>query len=122
MQFALLVYESPKAFAARNTDENDPYTGAWRAYYQTLLEAGIYVGGNPLGAPETGTTVRLKDGKRRVQDGPIADTKEQLGGFFILELASLDAALDWAARCPAASIGAIEVRPLALEFKSRVTG
>ncbi len=79
MQFALLVYESPKAFAARNTDENDPYTGAWRAYYKTLLEAGIYVGGNPLGAPETGTTVRLKDGKWRVQDGPIADTKEQLG-------------------------------------------
>jgi hypothetical protein len=122
MQFALLVYESPEAFAARNTDEHDPYTGAWRAYYQALVEAGIYVGGNPLGVPETGTTVRLKDGKRRVQDGPFADTKEHLGGFMILELASLDAALDWAARCPAASAGAIEVRPLAPEFKRRITG
>lgn len=122
MQFAMLVYESPVAFAARNSDESNPYTGAWRAYYKALEEAGIYVGGNPLGAPETGTTVRLKDGKRLVQDGPIADTKEQLGGFFILELPSLDAALDWAMRCPAASIGAIEVRPLHLEFKRRVTG
>jgi hypothetical protein len=122
MQFALLVYESPEAFAARNTDEHDPYTGAWRAYYQALVEAGIYVGGNPLGVPETGTTVRLKDGKRRVQDGPFADTKEHLGGFMILELASLDAALVWAARGPAASAGAIEVRPLAPEFKRRITG
>ena len=76
MQFALLVFESPEAFAARNNDETDPYLGAWRAYHQALVEAGIYVGGNPLQAPETGTTVRLKEGKRRVQDGPFADAKE----------------------------------------------
>ena len=76
MQFALLIYESPAAFAARNSDENDPYLGAWRAYHKALIEAGILVGGNPLQPPETGTTVRLKDGKRRVQDGPIADSKE----------------------------------------------
>ncbi|HTC94624.1 MAG TPA: YciI family protein [Terriglobales bacterium] len=122
MQFAMLVFESPEAFAARNNDETDPYLGAWRAYHKALVEAGIYLGGNPLQAPETGTTVRLKDGKRRVQDGPFADTKELLGGFFILELPSLDAALDWAARCPAAAGGAVEVRPLALEFRRRVTG
>ena len=122
MQFALLIHESPEAFAARNSDENDPYLGAWRAYHKALAEAGVYVGGAPLRAPETGTTVRLKDGKRSVQDGPFADTKEQLGGFIILELASLDAALDWAARCPAASAGAVEVRPLAPEAKRRVTG
>jgi hypothetical protein len=122
MQFALLIYESPAAFAARNSDENDPYLGAWRAYHKALVEAGIYVGGNPLRGPETGTTVQLKDGKRRVQDGPFADTKEQLGGFTILELPSLDAALDWAARCPAASIGAVEVRPVSSEYLHRVTG
>jgi hypothetical protein len=122
MQFALLIFESQEAFAARNCDESDPYLGAWRAYHKALVEAGVYAGGNPLQAPETGTTVRLKEGKRRVQDGPFADTKEQLGGFAILELPSLDAALDWAARCPAASGGAVEVRPLALEFRRRVTG
>jgi len=122
MQFALLIYESPEAFAIRNNDGTDSYTGAWRAYHKALLEAGIFVGGDPLQVPETGTTVRTKDGKRHVQDGPYADTKEQLGGFTILELPSLDVALDWAARCPAASAGAVEVRPLAPETKHRIVG
>jgi hypothetical protein len=121
MQFALLIYESPQAWATRNSDEMDPYIGAWRAYYRTLLEAGVYVGGDPLEVPETGTTVRISDGKRRVEDGPYADSKEQLGGFMILELPSLDEALDWATRCPTASAGAVEVRPLAVEVKRRIT-
>jgi hypothetical protein len=121
MQFALLIYESPEAFAARKNDENDPYTGAWRAYYKTLVDAGVYVGGDPLHVPETGTTLRIKEGKRLVQDGPYADTKEQLGGLLVLELPSLDAALDWAARCPTASDGAVEVRPLAPDTKRKVT-
>ena len=120
MQFALLIYESPEAFASRQKDEIDAYTGAWRSYYKALVDAGVYVGGDPLQVPETGTTIRIKEGKRRVQDGPYADTKEQLGGFTILELPSLDAALDWAARCPAASHGAVEVRPLAPDMKRRV--
>jgi hypothetical protein len=122
MQFALLIYESPEAFVIRNNDGTDSYTGAWRAYHKALLEAGIYVAGDPLQVPETGTTVRIKDGKRHVQDGPYADTKEQLGGFTILELPSLDVALDWAARCPAASAGAVEVRPLAPDTKHRIVG
>jgi hypothetical protein len=122
MQFALLIFESPEAFAARNADENDSYLGAWRAYHKAIVEAGIFVGGSPLQPPETGTTVRLKDGKRRVQDGPFADTKEQLGGFTILELPSLDEALKWAARCPAATVGAVEVRPVSPEYLRRVTG
>jgi len=95
MQFALLIYESPEALAARNSDETDPYLGAWRTCYKALVDTGMYVGGDPLEVPETATTVRLKEGKRRVQDGPFADTKEQLEGFIVLELASLDAALDW---------------------------
>ncbi len=123
MQFALLIYESPDAFASRrDTNEGDVYLSAWRAYHKALLEAGVFVGGNPLQGPETATTVRLKEGKRRVQDGPFADAKEQLGGFTILELPSLDAALEWAARCPAASIGAVEVRPLSPDYRRKVTG
>jgi hypothetical protein len=121
MQFALLIYESPEAFASREKGEIDTYTGAWRAYYKALVDAGVYVGGDPLQVPETGTTIRIKEGKRRVQDGPYADTKEQLGGFTVLELPSLDAALDWAVRCPAASYGAVEVRPLAPDTKRRIT-
>ena len=122
MQFALLIYESPEAFEIRNNDGTDSYTGAWRSYHKALVEAGIFVGGDPLQVPETGTTVRIKDGKRHVQDGPYADTKEQLGGFTILELPSLDVALEWAARCPAASAGAVEVRPLAPDTKHRIVG
>ena len=122
MQFALLIFESPEAFATRKAPESNPYLGAWRAYYKTIVEAGIYVGGDPLEVPETATTVLVMEGKRRVQDGPFADTKEQLAGFMILELPSLDAALDWAARCPAASAGAVEVRPLAPDSKRRITG
>ncbi len=122
MQFALLVYESPEAFAQRENDGRESYTGAWRAYYTAMVEAGVYVSGDPLQVPETGTTVRIKEGKRGVQDGPFADTKEQLGGFTIVELPSLDEALEWAARCPAASYGAVEVRPLAPETKRRITG
>jgi hypothetical protein len=122
MQFALLIFESPEAFATRKAPETDPYLGAWRAYYKALVEAGIYVGGDALEVPETATTVRLMEGKRRVEDGPFADTKEQLAGFLVLELSSLDAALDWAARCPAASVGAVEIRPLAPESRRRITG
>jgi hypothetical protein len=120
MQFAMLIYESPDAFSSRKKDTSNPYTSAWRAYYRALVEAGVYVGGDPLEVPETGTTISIQEGKRRVQDGPYADAKEQLGGFTILELPSLDAALEWAARCPAASYGAVEVRPLAPELKRRI--
>jgi hypothetical protein len=85
------------------------------------VNAGVYVGGEPLHAPETGTTVRHRDGRKQIQDGPYASTKEQLAGFIVLELPSLDAALEWASRCPATSVGAVEVRPLAPEHKRRVT-
>lgn len=122
MQYALLIYESPQAFDARKHDDAHPYLAAWRAYHKAIVDAGVYVGGNALDVPETATTVRLTDGIRRVQDGPCAESKEQLAGICVLELPSLDAALGWAARCPASSLGAVEVRPLAPEAERRVTG
>src|SRR5262249_53425000 len=105
VQFALLIYESPEALARRNNEITDPYIGAWRAYYKALVEAGVYIGGDALETPETGSTVRMHEGNRRVQDGPYADTKEQLAGFIILDVPSLDVALQWAGRCPTASAG-----------------
>jgi len=113
MKFALLIYESPDAFASRKGDGSDAYTGAWRSYHKALVESDVFVGGDPLEVPETGTTIKIKD-------GPYADTKEQLGGFTIIEVPSLDAALEWAARCPAASYGAVEVRPLAPQTRRRI--
>ena len=122
MKYAFLIYETPDEFASRERGPDDPYLGAWRAYYQAMISSGVYVGGDPLHLPETATTVRRTDGQRHVQDGPYANTKEQLAGFAILELRSLDEALDWAARCPAAAGGAVEVRPLAPERKQCITG
>ena len=121
MQYALLIYETPADFTRRQqAGDNVPHFGAWRAYYKAVVEAGIYAGVKPLDAPETGTTVRLRDRKPLVQDGPYASSKEQLGGFMLLELPSLDAALAWAARCPAASYGAVEIRPVDSELQRRL--
>jgi len=79
------------------------------------------VRGAPLQTVDSATTVRMKAGRRHVQDGPFADTKEQLGGFIVVELPSLDVALGWAARCPAAAWGAVEVGPLAPEVHTTIT-
>jgi hypothetical protein len=120
MKYIVLVYETPADFESRRQGTRSPYVGAWRAYYEALVEAGVYVGGAPLKDAATATTVRRKDGKRYVQDGPFAEAKEQLGGFLILELPSIDAALDWAARCPAAATGALEVRPMDVDIHDTI--
>ena len=116
----MLIYETAEDFAARTSDRKEAQFGPWRLYYQALIEAGVYVGGAPLQPDSTGTTVRVRNRQRQVQDGPYADTKEQLGGFIILELPSLDAALDWAARCPTAATGAVEIRPLSQGVREQV--
>jgi hypothetical protein len=120
VQFMMLLYETAEDFDARSNERRDALVGSWRTYYKALIDAGIYVAGAPLQAPSNGTTVRVKGGQRQVQDGPYADTKEQLGGHIILELSSLDAALDWAARCPTAASGAVEVRPLSPDVRDLV--
>ena len=123
MLYAVLIYERPLDFDRRDDEaEEVNYTGAWQAWHKAIVEAGVFAGGAPLHRPETGTTVRQRDSKRLIQDGPYADTKEQLGGFTLLECPSLDVALEWAARCPAAAYGAVELRPIAGEVHKRVTG
>src|SRR5260370_7459128 len=104
MQFALMIYHTPEEFAMRKNDYSDPHLGAWRAYYKALVEAGVYVGANALEAPEPGTTVRLKEGKRRVQDGPYAETKGHLAGFTILESPSIASPPHCPSPLPAAPI------------------
>lgn len=106
----LLIYESAAEFDARAGKDRAAFWGAWKSYADALKHAGVMAGGSGLEPPSTGTTVRPRDGERTVQDGPYADTKEQLGGFFILDVPDLDAAIDWASRCPVKG-GAVEVRP-----------
>ena len=110
MKYAILIYESAAAFDARTGKDQAAYRGAWQAYSEALKHAGVMAGGSGLEPPSTATTLRLRDGERAVQDGPYADTKEQLGGFFLVDVPDLDAALEWAARCPVRD-GAVEVRP-----------
>src|SRR5262249_51166647 len=112
MKYTILIYETPADFAAR-TDERrkDAYWGAYRAYTKALADAGVMTGGAALQPSHLATTIRPQDGKQRVQDGPYAEAKEQLGGYYVIEVPDLDQALAWAARCPAASTGAVEVRP-----------
>jgi hypothetical protein len=120
MKFMMLIYETADDFNARASEERNPMIGPWRQYYRALIDAGVYVTGAPLQPDSTGTTVRVKGGQRQVQDGPYADTKEQLGGYIILDLPSLDAALDWAARCPTAATGAVEIRPVSEQVRELV--
>ncbi len=113
MKFLLMPYEDEHHFAARTTQaDSAAYWAAWTAFGQALGQAGVLVNGNALQPPTLTTTVRLQQGKRVIHDGPYADTKEQLGGYFLLELPDLDAALAWAERCPAAAYGAVEIRPV----------
>src|SRR2546427_13000182 len=103
MKFALLIYESPDAFPSRKDDGSNTYTGAWRAYHKALVESDVFVGGDPLEVPETGTTIKIKDGKRGVQDPPHPHTKPHLAGFTIIDVPSPDAPPARAAPSPAAS-------------------
>ena len=112
MNYTFLIYENHASFALRSDPQkSQAYRAAWPAYTKALQDAGIFVSGAGLQLPDTATTVQLRDGKRQVQDGPYADTKEQLGGFYIINVPELDVALDWAARVPAAPGSVIEVRP-----------
>ena len=114
MQYALLFYQSPDEFAARSDPKKrEVFWASFIPYMKALHEAGIVVAGAGLEPPDVSTSIRLKGGKRQVQDGPFADAKEQLGGFFIIDVANLDVALEWAARWPAELIAGVEVRPVA---------
>ncbi len=112
MKYTILIYETAADFTAR-TDERcqEAYWGAYRAYTKALMDAAVMAGGSGLQPAHLATTIRQHDGKQRVQDGPYAETKEQLGGYYVIDVPDLDKALEWAARCPAASTGVVEVRP-----------
>ncbi|MCU0687408.1 MAG: YciI family protein [Polyangiaceae bacterium] len=88
------------------------YWESWRAYMSAIYSAGVVKSGHALQPPYTATTVRIRDGKRQVHDGPYADTKEMLGGYLVIDVPSLDEALRWAARSPSSTTGSTEVRPV----------
>jgi hypothetical protein len=112
MQYMLIFTETEADFGMRTGEGSEEYWGGWSAYVGAMAQAGIVVNGDGLEPPHMATTVRVRDGKRTVHDGPFADSKEQLAGYFIVEVPDLDTALEWAARAPAASTASVEVRPV----------
>jgi hypothetical protein len=112
MQYMLIQYTPTEKMAGSAPDGGVPDGAAWEAYTQMLIETGVMRGGNGLHPGHTATTIKLHDGKATIQDGPFIDSKDQLGGYYVIETETLDKALELAAKSPAAQSGAVEVRPI----------
>lgn len=112
MRYMLLLYSAPDAGPAPGSDEHADEMKQWFAYTNELVEAGAMISGEPLHGTETATTVRVRDGETLSTDGPFAETKEVLVGFYMIDVADLDAATGWAAKTPLTPYGSVEVRPV----------
>jgi hypothetical protein len=112
MQYILMLYVQEAGWERLTPEEQKQGMAAYESYVEALNQAGIFRGTGRLRPSSMATTVRVTDGKTQVLDGPYPDSKEQLGGYFIIEAPDLDAAISWAARCPAVHHGVVEVRPL----------
>jgi hypothetical protein len=108
----LLIYSNEAAMASVPESTIKETMAAYMAYTQAMVQAGVLAAGDRLRPCSMTTTVRTTDGKTQVLDGPYAETKEQLGGYYLIEAPDLDAALSWAKRCPGTTYGAVEVRPI----------
>jgi len=112
MQYMLMIYETEAPSGVGSAEREQQMSAAYGAYIEALNKAGVVKGMNRLRPTADATTVRTTDGKPQVLDGPYADSKEQLGGYFLIDVPDLDAAISWAARCLAVGHGAVEVRPI----------
>ncbi len=112
MQYLLMIYGNEADSKTASKEDNERMYAAYGAYTQAMKAAGVMVGADRLQPSATASTVRVRKDKTEVLDGPYAETKEQLAGYYLVEVPDLDAALVWAARCPGAQHGTIEVRPV----------
>jgi len=112
MQYLLMVYVNEASWPQMSKAEQEQGMAAYGAYTEALNKAGVLKGSNRLQPVTTATTVRLANGKPQVLDGPYIDSKEQVGGYYLIDVPDLDSAISWASRCPGASHGVVEVRPI----------
>ena len=112
MQYLCLIYEDEKEWQKMSKAETEKVIGEFQAYTQSVRKSGHYVGGNALQPTHTATTVRVRQGKVSTTDGPFAETKEQLGGYYLLQARDLNEAIQLASRIPGARLGSVEVRPV----------
>src|SRR6478672_9657548 len=112
MRYLCLIYENEKNWATMSKDQSDAVTAEYGAYTQGIKDSGHYIGGNALQPTPSATTLRVRNGKVSTTDGPFAETKEQLGGYYLIEATDLNDAIQVSARIPGAKTGSIEVRPI----------
>jgi hypothetical protein len=112
MKYILLIYGNEAGMLSASKETAGQMIAAYTAYTEAMKKAGVYVGSDRLRPTSAASTVRVADGKTQVLDGPYAETKEQLGGYYMVDVPDLDAALSWASRCPGAAHGTMEVRPI----------
>lgn len=112
MQYLLVLACAPEAWADNTPDPADGVIDDWAVYTRALAEAGVLVAGHGLEGTDTATTVRIREGRRMLTDGPFADVKEHLIGYYVIDVSDLDTALGWAAKAPNARVGSVEVRPI----------
>lgn len=115
MKYALLIYGDEQAYADMDEAAMGEIYAAHEAYGQAMTEAGVLRGGSELRPSHTATSLRFANGKASLHDGPFAESREQLGGFYLIEVDTLDEALAWAAKMPGMQSGTVEVRPLGME-------
>jgi hypothetical protein len=112
MQYLMLIYTNEADHSAEGTPENDALENEYMRYTDEVRKKKLYLGGNALQGVAMATTVRVRDGKTTTTDGPFAETKEQLGGYYLLDCKDLDQAIEYAAKIPSSRIGSIEIRPV----------
>jgi len=120
MKFMATIYEDEQGYATASEAGLARVIDAYNAFGEEAGAAGVLIGGHALQPTPTGRTIRVRDGERLVTDGPFAETKEQLGGYYLLECKDLDEAVEWAAKIPGARSGSVEVRPI-MEFEGTTT-
>jgi len=121
MKYLATIYNDETQFANASPEQLGAVMEAYGAFGTEAEQAGVYLGGEGLQPTATATTVRVRNGERLLTDGPFAETKEQLGGFYLLECKDLDEAIEWAAKIPGALNGSIEVRPV-MDYEAMQAG
>jgi hypothetical protein len=112
MKYLCLIYDEEQKLAGMSKSEADVFMGEYGAFTESVKASGHYLGGNPLQPVQTATTLRSRNGKVSTTDGPFAETKEQLGGYYLIEAKDLNDAMQVASRIPSVKTGSIEVRPI----------
>jgi hypothetical protein len=112
MKYMLLIVGDESKYGDMSEEEGRAQMQRWSDYTKELMDAGALVAGEGLQTSTTATTLRVQDGERLLTDGPFAETKEQIGGFYVIDCANLDEAVDWAAKLPSAEWGVTEIRPV----------